>query len=747
MDIWTEQLLGVLEPIEGSGQFLTTGQAPLTLPGLTVAGGGEVSLPVPPATSQALIAHAQVAPFGRGSQTITDESVRKTWEIDASALSFRNPSWSDTLDQILQAVRQGLGLTEKDIQAHLYKLLIYEEGGFFLPHKDSEKEAGMFGTLVIGLPSAHAGGALHVRFGGEEEVVDFTSAAASYQLPFAAFYADCEHEIQPVTEGYRLCLVYNLVQRQGEYIPGPDTSEQVERMAEILAEEKDEWDAPKAILLDHQYTPANFSRDGLKLHDRARAEALLKAAEAAGFMAQLGLVTYYQMGELEPDGYYDEYYRGDPDEGVMGDEVFEESTSIAYWATDGPSLDEVPLSLAQVVSYQKIGEGDPTEKQGEGYTGNAGMTMEYWYHYGAVVLWPRELHPQLTANLSVNAKMSWVKHALAQGKPAQALLADMEAIIQGIEAILGTPHLLRPHAMDWTTLVQLMPHFADQAPLAPRLIAILSVGLPSLPLSQLEALLDQLPVEQVQAILEATGQTASPEQLARLMELMITKMSDSRLAPALEAVRSHLPTYLHRANLPDLKLSAYRLTKSPQQAATEQCIRRALLLAVWPEPSAEWIAAITEALLRPSTEDQVYLEAYLLPTLIDPGLPDNALCEALKAQVAERFAKEAGQKPKPPADWRMEVPEAKNATARDILNMLHSFLESPTERVFRYQKSQQNRDLVANTLRNHGVDVRFETVKSGRPHTLKIIKAQSAYEEALRGWEANQAWLKRLRGE
>jgi len=48
-----------------------------------------------------------------------------------------------------------LGIENKDIAASLYKLLIYKEGDFFLPHKDSEKEKGMFGTLIIGLPAKH----------------------------------------------------------------------------------------------------------------------------------------------------------------------------------------------------------------------------------------------------------------------------------------------------------------------------------------------------------------------------------------------------------------------------------------------------------------------------------------------------------------------------------------------------------------------------------------------------------------
>jgi hypothetical protein len=33
---------------------------------------------------------------------------------------------------------------------------------------------------------------------------------------------------------------------------------------------------------------------------------------------------------------------------------------------------------------------EPFESEHEGYTGNAGNTVEHWYHRAAVVLWPRE---------------------------------------------------------------------------------------------------------------------------------------------------------------------------------------------------------------------------------------------------------------------------------------------------------------------------------------------------------------------
>lgn len=59
------------------------------------------------------------------------------------------------LADILARCRKGLGLDPAaDVAARLHKLLLYEKGGHFSPHRDSEGKApGQFATLVICLPS------------------------------------------------------------------------------------------------------------------------------------------------------------------------------------------------------------------------------------------------------------------------------------------------------------------------------------------------------------------------------------------------------------------------------------------------------------------------------------------------------------------------------------------------------------------------------------------------------------------
>ena len=101
----------------------------------------------------------------------------------------------------------------------------------------------MWGTLVIQLPSVYAGAALRVyspsaphdtttfdfadaaaaaptstpaasrksaRLKKQAEKAAAAACAASRRLKFAAFYADCQHEVDTLTGGLRCVLVYNL---------------------------------------------------------------------------------------------------------------------------------------------------------------------------------------------------------------------------------------------------------------------------------------------------------------------------------------------------------------------------------------------------------------------------------------------------------------------------------------------------------------------------------------------------------
>ena len=103
----------------------------------------------------------------------------------------------------------------------MYKLMLYEDGGFIKSHKDTKKEPSMFGSLVVQLPVRHDHGALAVRHHGEEALFDFGGDGSNAYFYLVALYADCKHELHPVENGKRLCLLYNLVRGGGAAVRRP----------------------------------------------------------------------------------------------------------------------------------------------------------------------------------------------------------------------------------------------------------------------------------------------------------------------------------------------------------------------------------------------------------------------------------------------------------------------------------------------------------------------------------------------
>ena len=64
------------------------------------------------------------------------------------------------------------------------------------PHRDTEKEVNMFGTLVFQLPTSEGftGGEFTVTHQGATKTLDMSTGSES-EFSMVSFYADCEHEL------------------------------------------------------------------------------------------------------------------------------------------------------------------------------------------------------------------------------------------------------------------------------------------------------------------------------------------------------------------------------------------------------------------------------------------------------------------------------------------------------------------------------------------------------------------------
>ncbi|KAI0048444.1 hypothetical protein FA95DRAFT_1037194 [Auriscalpium vulgare] len=151
------------------------------------------------------------ASFGLNSADVIDENYRKAGKLDAE--HFATLLATERLVEIVHNQLLEGEAAQRPLKLELYKLNVYGEGSFFKSHKDTPRGESMFGSLVVTLPTPHAGGALVLRHGGEEWTVDAATALAEAPAPsvaFVTFFSDVEHEVLPVTSGHRVTLTYNL---------------------------------------------------------------------------------------------------------------------------------------------------------------------------------------------------------------------------------------------------------------------------------------------------------------------------------------------------------------------------------------------------------------------------------------------------------------------------------------------------------------------------------------------------------
>lgn len=403
---WTEQLAGALALVRPSGAFACDGlmqNVPAYAPAVTVEGVGRLALPLSADQAASLRAVAEPAPFGRGTETVVDEAVRRALQVPAARLTVGPAGWAAALAHTVARAVAALGVANaaaQGITAQVDKLILYEPGGHFQPHKDTEKAAGMFATLVVQLPveGGHEGGELVIRHCGQRVRVDFAASSKRTALHFAAFYADCTHELTPVTSGTRLALLYNLVRTKpsSEPLPAPADTSGVD--AALCAAAR-AWAAagpgsrPRvALRLEHEYTESSISFASLKGRDAAKMRALVGCPLLD---VRLALVDKVVTGTADDPGYgCDDDFGGDADaEGLeMQDVDSTELTTVKWIAPKGrPTVTLDDFSDEELLDDSETLrdiDGEPDEREYEGYQGNYAGTLTFTYHTTLAVVWP-----------------------------------------------------------------------------------------------------------------------------------------------------------------------------------------------------------------------------------------------------------------------------------------------------------------------------------------------------------------------
>ena len=278
------ELARLLGGIQRPGDYCTAGTREIFAPGLEVEGVGPIALPLLPAQAEQLVAAAERAPFGRGEQTLVDTDVRRTWQINKDKVQIRGRNWARTLAGILTRAADGLGVDRAGHRRTLQAPRLRR--GQLLCEPSRYRESAWHVRHAGHRAALHqTGGALVVRHQDREARLDLRCHDPS-EVAFAAFYADCQHEVLPVTSGCRLTLIYNLLRGEPGDLPRPPSYDAERgRLADLLQAGPTDGSpadgiAPEKLIypLEHAYTPAGLAFGALKGADAARAAVLAAAA-------------------------------------------------------------------------------------------------------------------------------------------------------------------------------------------------------------------------------------------------------------------------------------------------------------------------------------------------------------------------------------------------------------------------------------------------------------------------------------
>jgi hypothetical protein len=407
----------------------------------------------------------------------------------------------------------------------------------------------------------------------------------------------------------------------------------------------------------------------------------------------------------------------------------------------------------EILYADMLAEGKPSEEDFEGYTGNAGMTLDRWYRYAAIFIWPESRHFEvLCSNDSRNAVPALgqmvAKWRKAKGADAAALKAQC---IEFATAILAEWPEER-HARTYREETEKSDPLKILAELdEPRLIrGFLGDVLVK------DASAD--PGDSIAAICQKHGwETFQPELLTVMKNT--TKVTMERNVGLLEQISSARPRKgggwdelckcLASELVPAIEALDRAKSSTDWQARDVKRddllagLARSLLITGQCEGLSRFVAhALALPTLYPLTTAQI-------PALesLRPWLKKNVKksCDGLTRWVVacrEQLESLTAQEPQKPADYRREAPIT--CKCPECAEMKR-FLQAPGEAVHRFSVREERRNHLSGVIHDRHLDLDSRTEKKGSPYTLICTKNTNSYQATLKEYQRNLERLTTVR--
>ena len=389
-----------------------------------------------------LRSHATAAPYGRGEQTLLDPEVRDALQIGAEHVNLEGTASKRLGDEILRWIAKDMGLDDAELHLKPLKLLVYEEGGHFASHCDTEKSEGMVASATVVVPSRYEGGTLEIEHAGR--TLRFAEGGAQ-KWRWAAWYADCRHTLESVRSGARVSITFGVGMDTAKAL-GPRKAEDHHLSWAFWGRTYADWHTGWAArdartragseqygqktvwVLQHRYSEPGLQSNLLKGHDRDLARLIL--GDPHDEARYLGWLHIRDVGSAETedgklwsdegrsweDREEDDGYEPPPNSLVDNDEYWYESNR-AMWrmqhreapqlhlkdaarqnawidglrTLSGEMRDHGPIEVldGEIVPRGALDNASPRGARVYEATGNEGASLELQYRNAVLVFWRR----------------------------------------------------------------------------------------------------------------------------------------------------------------------------------------------------------------------------------------------------------------------------------------------------------------------------------------------------------------------
>ena len=601
----------------------------------------------------------------------------------------------------------------------------------------------MFGTLVIQLPSNYKGGQLTIYHQSMKTDFNFSGPAGYDNFHYVAFYADCQHEIKPVTDGYRLCLVYNLIYQGSGDCPVPENNQEI--VSSIVSSMK-EWNEDDSVeqppmmtyLLEHQYSEASLSFQLLKNVDRAVADILTEAKKSIDFdlyLAQVNVSEYWS-AEFEYGCVYGVgAYEADE---LMDEEVVAKNLK----SQEGQCISSIHLDRKYFVPKEFFNNRDPDREETEGYTGNEGATIDKHYKWAALLIWPSR---KRIANLGISNMISLfgkdLLHYATHSPSQKAKLEEAAKDLMSSLAHVGHNRdnfILFLQSLQIIGKVELISEFlgiiGSSIPVHSSLIRsssfhkeVVNIGSKygwRILDSSLQAIFDNLPSSMYE--IEAYCQF--------LHEISHHYSSETQKASCQCLARTIVKKL---SNVDDAKSARIDFSKVKKIVSV---LLRCLVYLKCNKQLPHFVQVLCS---KPNCYPVIDVLAPVCEKLYDSLKKKKKGKETLDQLIAYcvSFLQESSRTPPSPTDWSEHV--TFSCSQKECVELV-GFLGHPTETVHKFKACADIRDHLESHLHNAKCSVTCSTERVGSPHTLVVKKNRAGYDRKIKACKKMNAIIVRL---